>query len=100
MILKAVRASQRIIWGKRRFRASVCGRGLERNDTCSQTGLPMPRLLLITASAPSIRRARRARVLSFQQITMPYLAARVPPHWEVLHVDEEAEPIDWNLRPD
>jgi len=31
---------------------------------------------------------------------MPYLAARVPPGWEVSHVDEEAEEIDWNDRPD
>ena len=37
---------------------------------------------------------RRSRVLNFQQITMPYLAARVPPGWEVIHVDDEAEAID------
>ncbi len=36
------------------------------------------------------------RVLNFQQITMPYLAARVPPHWQVTHVDEEAEAVDLN----
>jgi radical SAM superfamily enzyme YgiQ (UPF0313 family) len=28
---------------------------------------------------------------------MPYLAAQVPPGWEVIHVDEEAEAIDWTL---
>ena len=39
-------------------------------------------------------------MLNFQQITMPYLAARVPPHWQVLHVDEEADEIDWNTHPD
>lgn len=60
----------------------------------------MPRLLLITASAPEIRAARRSRFLNFQQITMPYLAARVPPHWEVRHVDEEAEAVDWAWTPD
>ena len=60
----------------------------------------MPKLLLITASSPEIRRVRRARVLNFQQITMPYLAARVPPDWDVIHVDEEAEEIDWNLDAD
>jgi radical SAM superfamily enzyme YgiQ (UPF0313 family) len=60
----------------------------------------MPKLLLITASAPEIRRVRRSRVLNFQQITMPYLAARVPPGWEVIHVDEEAEEIDWNINVD
>ncbi len=54
-----------------------------------------PRLLLITAASPEIRRVRRARFLSFQQITMPYLAALAPPHWQVLHVDEEVEPVDF-----
>jgi radical SAM superfamily enzyme YgiQ (UPF0313 family) len=58
------------------------------------------KLLLITASSDEIRRARRSRFLNFQQITMPYLAARVPPDWEVAHVDEEAEDIDWKFRPD
>jgi len=60
----------------------------------------MPRLLLITASSPEIRRARRPRVLNFQQITMPYLAARVPPDWRVTHVDEDAERLDWNAEAD
>ena len=41
-----------------------------------------------------------SRVLNFQQITMPYLAARVPPDWDVIHVDEEAEQIDWNIDAD
>ena len=31
---------------------------------------------------------------------MPYLASRVPPGWEVVHIDEEAEEIDWNIRAD
>lgn len=31
---------------------------------------------------------------------MPYLAARVPPGWEVVHVDEEAEDIDWKMDAD
>ena len=39
-------------------------------------------------------------MLNFQQITMPYLAARVPAGWEVVHIDEEAEAIDWNLEAD
>ena len=59
--------------------------------------IAMPRLLLITASSPEIRKVRKARVLNFQQITMPYLASRVPQNWEVIHVDEEAEEIDWNI---
>lgn len=56
-----------------------------------------PKLLLITASSPDIRRVRRARVLNFQQITMPYLAAFVPPHWEVSHIDEAVTPVDVTL---
>jgi hypothetical protein len=60
----------------------------------------MPRLLLITASSPEIRKVRRVRVLNFQQITMPYLAARVPRSWDVTHVDEEAEEIDWSIAAD
>ncbi len=54
-------------------------------------------LLLITASSPAIRAVRRARVLNFQQITMPYLAAWVPPHWTVIHIDEEVTPVDVSL---
>jgi radical SAM superfamily enzyme YgiQ (UPF0313 family) len=57
----------------------------------------MPKLMLITVSSSEVRRVRRSRVLNFQQITMPYLAARVPPSWDVIHVDEEAEEIDWNI---
>jgi radical SAM superfamily enzyme YgiQ (UPF0313 family) len=60
----------------------------------------MPKLLLITASSDEIRSARRSRFLNFQQITMPYLAARVPAGWQVRHVDEEAEDIDWTNQPD
>ena len=60
----------------------------------------MRTLLLITASSPEIRRARAPRFLNFQQITMPYLAARVPSDWKVYHVDEEAEAVDWTLQPD
>jgi len=60
----------------------------------------MPTLLLITASSPEMRRVRRTRVLNFQQITMPYLASRVPQAWDVIHVDEEAEGIDWTVEAD
>ncbi len=51
-------------------------------------------LLLITASSPEIQHVRNSRVLNFQQVTMPYLAAFVPSHWKVLHVDEAVEPVD------
>jgi len=57
-------------------------------------------LLLITASSPKIQRVRRSRVLNFQQVTMPYLAAFVPPHWTVLHVDEAVESIDIHTQAD
>ena len=60
----------------------------------------MPRLVLITAASPEIRKVRRSRALNFQQITMPYLAARVPSDWHVSHVDEYAEDIDWTDQPD
>jgi radical SAM superfamily enzyme YgiQ (UPF0313 family) len=53
-----------------------------------------PTLLLITASSPDIRNVRRARVLNFQQITMPYLAAFAPPTWRVIHIDEAVTPVD------
>ncbi|HYK90184.1 MAG TPA: radical SAM protein [Acidobacteriota bacterium] len=59
-----------------------------------------PTLLLITASSPEIQRVRRSRVLNFQQVTMPYLAAFAPPHWTVHHVDEAVEPVDHEVRVD
>jgi len=57
-------------------------------------------LLLITASSPEMQRIRRPRVLNFQQITMPYLAAFAPPHWTVLHIDEVVRPVDFGMRAD
>ena len=57
-------------------------------------------VMLITASSPEIRRVRRSRVLNFQQITMPYLAAFVPPSWRVIHFDEEAGPVDESIPAD
>jgi len=61
----------------------------------------LPRtLLLITASSLEIQRVRRSRVLNFQQVTMPYLAAFVPPHWTVLHVDEAVTPVDFAAQAD
>src|SRR5512138_516582 len=58
------------------------------------------KLLLITASSPEIQRVRRARVLNFQQITMPYLAAFVPPGWDVVHVDEAVTRVDLSAEAD
>jgi len=57
-------------------------------------------LLLITASSPEIQRVRRSRVLNFQQITMPYLAAFAPPDWTVLHIDEAVRAVDFATQAD
>ena len=57
-------------------------------------------LLLITACSAEILRVRRTRVLNFQQVTMPYLAAFVPPHWNVQHVDEAVTPVDFEVPAD
>ena len=58
------------------------------------------RILLITASSPAIQKVRRARVLNFQQITMPYLASFVPSDWDVIHIDEAVTPVDVTLQVD
>lgn len=58
------------------------------------------KLLLITASSDEIRQIRKMRVINFQQVTMPYLAALTPPNWEVEHIDEGQEKIDFNKEVD
>ena len=58
------------------------------------------KLLLITASSDEIREIRKMRVIDFQQVTMPYLAALTPPNWEVEHIDEGQEKIDFNKEVD
>jgi radical SAM superfamily enzyme YgiQ (UPF0313 family) len=58
------------------------------------------KLLLITASSPEIRHVRQARVLNFQQITMPYLAALVPPGWDVTHIDEAVSSVHLGAQAD
>ena len=57
-------------------------------------------LLLITASSPEIQRVRRSRVLNFQQITMPYLAAFAPSNWTVRHIDEAVSAVDFATQAD
>jgi radical SAM superfamily enzyme YgiQ (UPF0313 family) len=54
------------------------------------------KLLLITASSKEIKRIRKSRVIGFQQCTMPYLAALTPSGWEIEHIDEEVEQVDYN----
>jgi radical SAM superfamily enzyme YgiQ (UPF0313 family) len=51
--------------------------------------------LLITVSSLEIKKIRKARYIKFQQCTMPYLAAFFPDCWEVDHVDEEVEEINY-----
>lgn len=58
------------------------------------------KLVLITASSPHIRNIRKSRIINFQQITMPYLAALVPPNWTVEHIDEDVHDIDYNIDTD
>lgn len=58
------------------------------------------KLLLITASSDEIRQIRKMRVINFQQVTMPYLAALTPPNWEVEHIDKGQEKIDFNKEAD
>jgi radical SAM superfamily enzyme YgiQ (UPF0313 family) len=55
------------------------------------------KLLLITASSYEIKHIRKARVIRFQQVTMPYLAALTPPHWSVEHIDEECSKVNFDI---
>ncbi len=58
------------------------------------------KLLLITASSNEIKRIRKSRVIGFQQVTMPYLAAMVPHHWSIEHIDEDVNRVDINTDAD
>src|SRR5271169_6490180 len=70
-------------------------RGSAGNQVGLTSNLIVRTLLLITASSPEIQSVRRSRVLNFQQITMPYLAAFAPPNWTVLHIDEAVSAVDF-----
>ena len=54
------------------------------------------KILLVTASSEEIKQIRSSRYIGFQQCTMPYLAAFLPAHWQVEHVDEECETVNYN----
>jgi radical SAM superfamily enzyme YgiQ (UPF0313 family) len=43
---------------------------------------------LITAESAESRFVRHRRLIRFPQLTMPLLAAYIPPHWRVTHTDE------------
>ena len=53
------------------------------------------KLLLITVASKEMIAIRKSRVIGFQQCTMPYLAALTPPGWDIEHVDEVVEIIDY-----
>src|SRR5262245_55074352 len=79
-------------WSRARSCREECTSGIipyMPDDRCNR------RLLLITASSHHMRAIRRSRVIHFQQCTMPYLAALTPSGWEVEHVDEEVEEVDF-----
>jgi hypothetical protein len=57
----------------------------------------MLKLLLITASAPEIYKIRRPEIKISNRLQCP-LAALVPPHWEVIQVDDEVSQVDLELQ--
>ena len=70
-----------------------------------KTGFPDPdasmalskTALLVTVSSGEMQRIRGTRYINFQQCTMPYLAAFFPDDWQITHVDEVAEKIDYDI---
>jgi radical SAM superfamily enzyme YgiQ (UPF0313 family) len=55
---------------------------------------------LITAESEASRFIRYRRIIRFPQLTMPLLAAHTPPHWEVTHIDEIVQKVDFNKKVD
>ncbi|MCL6600953.1 MAG: B12-binding domain-containing radical SAM protein [Alicyclobacillus macrosporangiidus] len=55
------------------------------------------RVLLITAESAESRFVRHRRLIRFPQLTMPLIAAYTPEHWDVIHVDEIVQKIDFNI---
>ncbi len=49
------------------------------------------KLHLVTAEDPLTLQARSRELIRFPQLTMPYLAALTPAHWQVSHTDEIIE---------
>ncbi|MDR3270538.1 MAG: B12-binding domain-containing radical SAM protein [Peptococcaceae bacterium] len=56
----------------------------------------MKHALLITVSSAEIKAIRQTRYIKFQQCTMPYLAGLFPQDWQITHIDEETEPVDYH----
>jgi len=61
------------------------------------------RLLIIQPSfyrSKTDRTVFRVRRRPVVPLTLPYLAALTPPHWDIKLVDEQLEPIDFDYRAD
>lgn len=58
------------------------------------------RVALITAESAASRFVRHRRLIRFPQLTMPLLAAHTPDHWEVSHIDEIVQPVDFDRQVD
>lgn len=58
------------------------------------------RVLLITAESEESRSVRHRRLIRFPQLTMPSIAACTPSHWDVIHVDEIVQAIDYDIAVD
>jgi radical SAM superfamily enzyme YgiQ (UPF0313 family) len=59
--------------------------------------LPKYRVLLITAESEESRFVRHRRLIRFPQLTMPMIAAYTPEHWEVIHIDEIVQQINFDI---
>ena len=53
------------------------------------------KVLLVTVSSGEMQNIRRTRYINFQQCTMPYLASFFPSDWQITHIDEVCEAIDY-----
>src|SRR5215470_5840912 len=54
------------------------------------------RVELITAESEASLFVRHRRLIRFPQLTIPLLAAWTPPHWEVSHIDEIVQDVDFD----
>lgn len=55
------------------------------------------KVLLITAESEESRFVRHRRLIRFPQLTMPLIAAYTPETWEVTHVDEIVQRINYDI---
>ena len=57
-------------------------------------------VLLVTVSSGEMQKIRKTRYINFQQCTMPYLASFFPADWQITHIDEVCETIDYSKQYD